>query len=229
MIEIVGADVHLQIEIPRAAFAVPGLALPCKPQLLSIGQARRDRDFHRVAGQIRTAVGIVLRAAQLERARAAATRPPEANVHARMMIAAPARTALPSLREPARAAKQRGEEVAELLVHFGTGAPLRPAAKFEAARPIRRRPEFLATLHLIAELVVGSALLWIPQNLIGLLDFLEFRFRVRFLANVRMVLARKPAIDLFDLIGARAALHAQCLIIISKFHASIPKVFLIVA
>src|SRR5580704_13821814 len=145
------------------------------------------------------------------------------------MIAATARAPLARVRKSAGAAKEGGEEVAELLVRFRIGASARPAAKFEAARPIRRRPEFLATLHLIAELVVGSALLWIPQNLIGLLDFLEFRFRVRFLANVRMVLARKPAIDLFDLIGARAALHAQCLIIISKFHASIPKVFLIVA
>src|ERR1700722_11907302 len=104
MIEIVRADVHFQIQIPRTAFAVSGLALPCKPQLLSIGQARGDRDFHRVSGQIRAAVGVVLRTAQLEGARAAAKCLLEIDVHARMMVATAARTAL-CLRKSTRAAK----------------------------------------------------------------------------------------------------------------------------
>src|SRR5580692_3741560 len=38
-----------------------------------------------------------------------------------------------------------------------------------------------------------------------------------------MVLARKSAIDLLDLIGGGAAFHAQGLIVISKFHVSVSR------
>ena len=73
----------------------------------------------------------------------------------------------------------------------------------------------------VAELVVVLLLGVVRKDVVRLLHFLELRLRIRFLADVRMVLAGKSAIDLLDLIGGSAALHAQGLIIVSKFHVSV--------
>ena len=65
-------DVHLQVQISRAAAARRGLALAREPDLLAFRDARRNRHAHRVSTQLECAVRLQLRTLQIERARAAA-------------------------------------------------------------------------------------------------------------------------------------------------------------
>src|SRR5438874_1403104 len=57
--------------------------------------------------------------------------------------------------------------------------------------PIRRGTKILPGLEAAAELVVRRALFLILERLVCLGDLLEFLFRTRFLAHVRMMLLRK--------------------------------------
>src|SRR5690606_28925253 len=81
-------------------------------------------------------------------------------------------------------AEQRGEKVAEAAVVFR--AP--EARELEASAPIGRRTELLARAPVRAELIVCGSLLGVLQDLVRFLDFLEAFFRIRFFADIRVIL-----------------------------------------
>src|SRR5690606_35141006 len=118
-------------------------------------------------------------------------------------------TARTSSTSSCSAAKQRREEVAEaafLIAERG--------GEFEVLTPIRWRPEFLALAPVAAKLIVRGALLRIFQDLVRFLHFLEASFRVLLLAHVRMIFARKPAIDALQLVLADVAGDAHDLVVV---------------
>src|SRR5690606_35174915 len=93
------------------------------------------------------------------------------------------------------------------------------AARTEARFPVLRGLEVL-TRPVAAQLVVGGPFLRIGKGLIGLRNFLESLFRVRFLRDVRMVFAGELAVGLLDLVLGRPALDAQGGVVILVFHGS---------
>src|SRR6185436_11644051 len=108
-----------------------------------------------------------------------------------------------STRRAARAARTESrEQIREIQIVerelFGTVAAVLP-------RPVGRRAELL-TLRPASQFVVCRALLGILERLVRLGDFLEFRFRARFLRNIGMIFLRETAIGLLDLVGGGAAL-----------------------
>src|SRR5208283_5736332 len=74
--------------------------------------------------------------------------------------------------------------------------------------PIRWRLEILPG-GMPAQLIVGGALLRVLKRFVGLCHLLEFFFRVGLLRNIGMILARKLAIGLLDVVCARPAIDAQ--------------------
>src|SRR5581483_961307 len=87
----------------------------------------------------------------------------------------------------------------------------------EALVPVRRRAEVLARA-VAAEAVVGRALLLVLERLVGFRDLLEALLCVGLLRDVGVVLARELAVGLLDLLVARAALHAQRLVVVLVLH-----------
>src|SRR6185437_16939518 len=121
------------------------------------------------------------------------------------------------------AAEPGGEERAEAaLILIALAEPAAPSARrppeLEPFRPARRGPELLAGLPLAAQLIVGRALLGVLQDLVGLLELLEFLLGVRLFADVRVELARQAAVRLLDLVRGRRTGHAEYLVIIPVFH-----------
>src|SRR5580700_6201806 len=68
------------------------------------------------------------------------------------------------------------------------------AAELKAGIPIGRRPEILSRAIVFAQLIIGRAFFRTLQHLVGLADLLEARLGVFFLADIRMIFARKFAI-----------------------------------
>jgi hypothetical protein len=101
------------------------------------------------------------------------------------------RPAAESTAASTHAAKQGLEKVAEAgITRAATGI-------LETGVPVRRGTKLLSGLPVLAELIVGGALLGILQDFVGLAQFLEARFCIRFLADVRMVLAGELAVGPF--------------------------------
>src|SRR5690606_33798266 len=96
-----------------------------------------------------------------------------------------------------RAAIQPFEEVAEV---GRVGAGVATAGKFESGIPVWRRTEVLPLLPIRTELIVGSALFGILQNLVGFARVLELAFGARLLVDIRMISARQLAIGAFDVV-----------------------------
>ena len=93
----------------------------------------------------------------------------------------------------------------------GTTRP--PRAPF----PARRRTKTRALLPVGAEFVVSFALLGVAQDFVRLVDFLELFLRGLFVfGDVRVILPREFAEGLANLLVARAAPDAQCLVVILK-------------
>src|SRR5204863_8274695 len=124
--------------------------------------------------------------------------------------------------------EQRLEEIARIEA-LGTAertsraeGPALTAAKLEAGVPVRWRLEILAGLPVAAHLVVRRALLRILEDLVGLVDFLEARLRVRHLADVGVVLASELAVRWLDVVLRRAARRAQCLVVVFLLSRHVP-------
>src|SRR5690606_19718453 len=122
------------------------------------------------------------------------------------------------------APEQAFEEVAETATRPAAGEDLveveafRRAAMAVAVAAGRR-------LHLVAgagaagaQLVVGRALLWVAQRLVGFVDGLELLLGTGFLADIRMVLARQPPVRRLDLGVARAGLDAKDVVVVLVLH-----------
>ena len=109
------------------------------------------------------------------------------------------------------------------------------AAKFKAFRPLfARTPGISATrsaatisawmrlkstFPIGAEIVVFFAFIGVAENLVGLVDLLEFFLGLFFvLGYVRMILPRQTAESLADFVTGRVAVHTQNFIVIFKFH-----------
>src|SRR5690606_13660319 len=116
------------------------------------------------------------------------------------------------LREPAAALapEQAFEEIAEAaagstagedLVEIEIGLPAAMAVTIAAGRRLHLVAGAVAAA---AQLVVGGPLLRIAQRLVGLVDRLELLLGTGFLADIRVVLAREPAVRGLDLRVARA-------------------------
>ncbi len=199
-----------------------------EPNLLTVRDTDWDGDADRMRTQLEGAVRFELRSLQIERACTAAIGFLEIEIDPCMMVATRATARARTRRAPRgtpkgrSSSKQRGEEVAEpalLLVGLPEAAATcaRPP-ELEAFRPSRRRAELLSGLPIAAELIVGSALLGVLQDLVSLLHLLEFLLGVRLLADVRVEFAREPAVCLLDLVRARRPSHAQDLVVIAVFH-----------
>ena len=88
----------------------------------------------------------------------------------------------------------------------------------EVLLPVGRRPELLARPIVAPQAVIGGPLFGILEDLVGLLHVLELRLRVPFLAHVGVILAGELAIRALDLVGVRASLHAQSVVIVLELH-----------
>src|SRR5262249_8829075 len=101
--------------------------------------------------------------------------------------------------------KQCVEEIALLLAatcQFRSG-------ELDARVPIGRRLEFLPLLPLVAQLIIGGALLCVAEHFVGFADLLELAFRSWILVDVGMELASELAIGAFDLLLRGVALKAE--------------------
>ncbi len=116
-----------------------------------------------------------------------------------------------------RGAEQGFEEIAVIRETAGAGPR---AAELKTRAPVGGRTELLAGTRARAQLIVSGALFRSPEHLIRFADFLESSFSVLFLADVRMVFARKLAIRLLDLRIGGIPRHAHHLVIILEFHPS---------
>ena len=119
---------------------------------------------------------------------------------------------------PRTAAKQRLEEIAETAA-----AEVLLEAEALATKPagaeIRRRPEILArAVALRLELVVGRALFLVAQHFVGLVDGLEPLLGPGFLADIRVVLARQPAVGGLDFRLAGRRLDAEGVVVVLELH-----------
>src|SRR5690606_24959915 len=113
------------------------------------------------------------------------------------------------------------EEVAEAAAatEVGLEAEAAIAVAEAGAAEIRRRPEVVAgTIAARLQLVVGGALLLVAQHLVGLVDRLEALLGAGFLADVRVVLARQPAVGALDLALAGRRFDAERLVIVLELH-----------
>src|SRR5690554_3076822 len=126
----------------------------------------------------------------------------------------------------ARAAKECIKEVAKIRLAAAALAPeniLKPlgAAAKSPPLPAGRRAKALRALvflPVLAELIVLLARLRVLEHLVGLVDLLELLLGARLLAHIRVILARKFAIRLLDLVLRSAAIDVKNLIIILKFY-----------
>ena len=128
----------------------------------------------------------------------------------------------------APAAEERLEEIAEPgAAEFELDAAAVPAgltpesAARSAAAPIRRRLKSARLIPIRAELIVFRALLGIAQDLVGLVDLLEFLLGRGFLlrlGHIGMVLARELAEGAFDFVRAGRLRDAERLVIIPKLN-----------
>src|SRR5687768_2676064 len=152
---------------------------------------------------------------QLQCSLAATKRLFERDLDARMVVApGPGRTRAAAGKRT-RAAEQVGEEVAELGI-TARGLP----RVLEVAAPVGWRLKLLAG-RAAPQLVIRDAFFRITEHLVGLLQLLEFVFRIRFLADVRVVLASQLPIGPLDFRLRRATLEAHHLVIVAVLHRPI--------
>ena len=171
-------------------------------------------------------LGRKLRRAQLDHARPTAVRILEIDLDPGHVILPRGREIAPAgcarATEGAARTEELGEEVAELGRAFvawtAARLPAAPAGELEALAPIGRRPEILSGTPVLAELVVCRALLGILEDLVRFLQLLELCLGVGLLADVWMVLARKPAIRTLDDLLRGIARHAHHLVVVPEFH-----------
>ena len=126
----------------------------------------------------------------------------------------------PATLAPAHASEHLREEIRKVSRFAGVEAVAR---KFETGIPARRWPEFLSGLGIGAQLVVGGASFRVGQHRIGLVDLLHARFRVGFLGDVRVVLARQLAKGALYFGCRRIPRHAENAVVILVLHASAPS------
>ena len=82
-----------------------------------------------------------------------------------------------------------------------------------------RFPRLRTCFPIRSEFVKFSAALRIAQDLVGLVDFLEFFLRRLFvLGDIRMILPRECAEGLLNVFTSRFGWHAKDLVIIFKFN-----------
>ena len=112
--------------------------------------------------------------------------------------------------------RARAEQVAEEIVGILRCAAA--AAIFETVAGVRARPDFVTILETGAEGIECCPLFRVLENLIGLADFLEARFGVGFLVQVRMELARELAMGGLDLRLGRRSRNAHDGVIVLVFH-----------
>src|SRR5262245_20422132 len=127
-----------------------------------------------------------------------------------------AAAARPGAASTGAAAEAGGAEVLEQVreVHEPVEVALLEA---ELAAPARRRADFLAR-PVLAELVVGAAVLGIGEGLVGLVELLEALLGVLLLRNVGVVLLREFAVRLLDVVRRGAAGHLQGRVVVLVLH-----------
>src|SRR6185312_1677414 len=111
--------------------------------------------------------------------------------------------------------KQGFEKFAELGSIRSCKSLLR---KLEAGVPIRWRTKFLIGFPVCAKAVIRYALLRILEHLIGFAQFLEAGFRLRILADIRMIFARQFPVSALDVILRGIAGAAHDFVVILEFH-----------
>ena len=142
---------------------MPGLRLAGEADVLALAHALRDGDIHLPLAHLHLAVVADLGGPERDGAGGALIGIFEIDQDPRVMVLA-ARPEFTRGGAAAAAAEQRFEEIAEIAL-----AEPFPTAEFEPRIPPRRRPELLARLEPLAELVVGRALLGISSALRELL------------------------------------------------------------
>src|SRR5216110_3340618 len=102
-----------------------------------------------------------------------------------------------------RTSRRRPREIGESarVVAEGTLAGLPCVHVLEAAGPGGTSAALRELLPLRADRVVSLSLVGIAEDLVGLIDLFELFFRVRFLVDVRVVLACELAVRLLDVLG----------------------------
>ena len=96
---------------------------------------------------------------------------------------------------------------------------LRPVEAAAAAGGAAARAGLLVALPVCPQLVVLLALVVVAEYFVGLVDFLEFAFRLRVIGvHIRMVLAGQLAVGLLDLVLGGRLLDAQRFVVVLVVH-----------
>ena len=115
---------------------------------------------------------------------------------------------------PTAPAEDRLEEFAEAL----RALEIAGTAGWTAL-PARRRAEFGPVAAVAAQLVIFGTFVGVFEDFVGLADLLEPGFGIRLLADVRMELARQPAVGLLDFFRRSLGRDTQHFVVVDELHA----------
>src|SRR5690606_22756225 len=127
------------------------------------------------------------------------------------------------------------ERELELVAQVRAAVHLRPAARSDAEQVVEHVAEDIGervhapetvraeaaagTETRMTEPIVGRALPFVRQNLVGLLGLFELGLGLRIVRiAIRVILHRQAAVCLLDVLGARVALHAEHFVVIALGH-----------
>ena len=221
----VGCDVHAQVQI--TLFSATGARRPLSGNTDPRAGARAGWDLDAQAAAI-----------HVERARGTCVCFAQADLHRLLQILATTRLGLvlePARLRGTRATKHLGEKVGKwgtaakevLQVLRGAVAHVHALAAWTSPRCLPAIPVKVAglaaglpiALPLGAKAVVLFPLLWIGEDLVGLIDLFEALLRFAIArVDVGMVLARQPPKRAADLFGFCVSAHAERLVVVFILH-----------
>src|SRR5690606_6919533 len=209
-----------RVEIAALAAAHCGTALRGQANPPPVRDAGRDAHVQRSRAVHESAGGIELGNVDRQRLRRPAVGLLERQGDGRLVVLAASRE-----RERPRSARTEafaGQGLEEVAETAGAAGSL-SAADMSMLVPVRRRPKRLPRPPVRADRVIGGPRLGVAQHLVSFSDLLEALLRVRFLADVRMVLARETAIGPLDLVLSGVAGDAHDLVVILVLHTALAR------
>ena len=201
-------------------------AVAGEPYELTGVHARRYLDAQRVADQCWSAVGIWLHGAELDFTLHTLERVFDGDVDRRVLVLAPGAVSLLLGAALRGFAKHRCEKFTEL--RFVAGSMARVARVLKALVPARRwtkvavarRATLAATGDTVSQRVVGCTLVFVAQNVVGLVEVAHFDLGVGLFADVRVVFACQLAVGLADIVFGGGARNTERGVVVLEFHGS---------
>ena len=224
----IGLEKYFEEQVAGRAAGMAGAALAAQADLLAFDHAPGDLDIERAVFGDHMAGRVEPCAAQADVALGAVEGIEQVELDLGVVIGAalglgftPVASCTACAAAPmAGAAEQLFEEVAVVLAGAGTA---RAIGELETGVPVGRGAEVALAGGLVAQRVIGDALLGIGQHGLGFVELGHAGLRVGFLADVRVVLARQLAVGLLDLVRGGGLRHTENLVVVLEFHDGSPE------